>query len=374
MAGIYIHVPYCKMRCTYCDFYSQTDESSIQNFTDAVCEEIRMRKHEITEHVDTIYFGGGTPSCLPIESFKEIFEQIFLHFNVNPNAEITLEANPDDLSQKYIQELRTLSFNRISIGIQSFDDKALKFLNRRHSAQQAVDVVKKCKQQGFENISIDLMYGLPNQTIEQWQETLSTAMSLDIQHISAYHLIYEENTAMYKLLSAGKIRAVNEETSNKMFEMLIETLTENGFEHYEISSFAKKGFHSQHNTSYWQNKHYLGLGPSAHSFDGKKRSWNVSDLSDYLKGISQNKRLYESEILSETDKYNEFIMTGLRTSFGVNVSDVASKFGNDKYNYCIQNAQKYIDCGWLQLVNGTLKLTRAGIFVSDAVMSELIWV
>ncbi len=374
MAGIYIHVPFCKTRCLYCDFYSQIDESPKRNYTAAVCEEIRIRKHEIDERIDTIYFGGGTPSCLSVNNFVGIFEQIFLYFNVAPNAEITLEANPDDLSRKYIQELRTLPFNRISIGIQSFDEKALKFLNRRHSAQQAVHVVKECRQQGLENISIDLMYGLPNQTLEEWQETLSIAMSLDIQHISAYHLIYEENTMLYKLLSARKIQPVTEETSNQMFEVLIETLTKNGFEHYEISNFAKNDFHSQHNTSYWQNEPYLGLGPSAHSFDGTRRSWNVSDLSDYLHGISQNKRLYESEILSETDKYNEFILTGLRTSNGVNLSEIEYKFGKDKYNYCIQNAQKYIDCDWLQLNDNTLKLTRAGILVSDGVMSELMWV
>lgn len=374
MAGIYIHIPFCKTRCLYCDFYTGTDESQKDDFVNAVCNEILLRKDELNEPVRTIYFGGGTPSRLHVQHFRQILDAVHQHFRVNDDAEITLEANPDDLSSEYIRKLRDLSFNRISIGIQSFDDKELRFLSRRHSARQAIEAVKNCQQAGFANISIDLMYGLPRQTLEIWKRNLQQAINLDIQHISAYHLIYEENTGMHRLLSAGKIIPVHEEVSTDMFALLIDTLTEHGFEHYEISNFAKKGAYSRHNTSYWKNEPYLGLGAAAHSFDGHSRSWNISDLSAYIQSINQGDVCFENEILSTRETYNEFIMTGLRTMWGIDIEQLQLRFGKKMEIYCLQNAQKYLDNGQLKIENRHLKLTRKGIFISDGIMSDLMWV
>ncbi|MGI6049006.1 MAG: radical SAM family heme chaperone HemW [Petrimonas sp.] len=374
MAGIYLHIPFCKTRCIYCDFYSGTNELQINDFVKAICAESLMRKNEINEPIKTFYFGGGTPSRLSNRHFQQIFETIFSLFSVEKDAEITLEANPDDLSEKYIQLLRELPFNRISIGIQSFDDDELKFLSRRHSSQQAIDAVKRCKKAGFRNISIDLMYGLPHQTLEVWKENLQKACELNIQHISAYHLIYEEKTKLYSLLQKGKIQPVTDETSTEMFTTLTDTLAKNGFEHYEISNFAKNGLYSQHNTSYWKDKKYLGLGPSAHSYDGENRSWNTASLNKYIEAIQSGKLLQETEHLTTSQKYNEFILTGLRTMWGVNLQQLKNSFGDKYYDFYAKNAQRYIDKGLLKIENQSLKLTREGIFISDGIMSELMFV
>ncbi len=374
MAGIYIHIPFCKTRCIYCDFFSTTDEAKMDVFTDALCREIELRKGEITETVETIYWGGGTPSRLQQRHFSQIFDALSRHFRVAANAEITVEANPDDLSDAYIQMLAKLPFNRLSVGIQSFDDAELAFLNRRHSAQQAVQAVGKCQQAGFKNISIDLMYGLPNQTMETWQTNLQTAINLNIQHISAYHLIYEEKTRLHSLLMQNQICPVSDELSVEMFSTLISTLAKHGFEHYEISNFARNKLYSKHNTSYWQNKVYAGFGPSAHSFDGANRSWNDSSLSGYLRLLDGELPLREVERLSSSQRYNEFILTGLRTIWGVDLQQLKRDFGDDMYRFCLENAQKYIDQQLLTLQNDTLKLSNDGIFISDGIMSDLMWV
>ncbi len=370
-----MHIPFCKTRCIYCDFYTGTDESKIDSFVTALCTEARMRKDEITEPIKTVYFGGGTPTRLSKQHFEEIFDALFATIPIEKNAEITIEANPDDLSPEYIQILAELPFNRISIGIQSFNDDELIFLSRRHTAKQAINAVKSCQQKGFHNISIDLMYGLPNQTLKTWQQNLRQAMDLRIQHISAYHLIYEEKTKLHKLLQQHKIQPVSDELSTEMFSTLIDTLSENGFEHYEISNFAKNELYSKHNTSYWQNEKYLGLGPAAHSFDGENRSWNVASLTKYIESIHQGKLLQESEHLSLSEKYNEFILTGLRTKWGVDLRELKTIFGEQYYDFCISNAQKFIDKKLLlQTQNYSLQLTREGIFISDGIMSKLMWV
>lgn len=374
MAGIYIHIPFCKTRCIYCDFYKETDESKINDFVSALCTEATLQKNEITEQVKTIYFGGGTPSRLNKRHFEQIFEALFSLFSIEKDAEITLEANPDDLSKEYIQLLRELPFNRISIGIQSFDDSELKFLSRRHSAQQAVDAVKRCQQAGFDNISIDLMYGLPHQTLEIWEKNLQKACELNIQHVSAYHLIYEPETKLYSLLQKGRVQPITDETSTEMFSMLIDTLSENGFEHYEISNFAKNELYSQHNTSYWKNEKYLGLGPSAHSYDGENRSWNIASLDKYIQSVQSGKQLQENEHLTPDQKYNEFILTGLRTMWGVNLQQLKTNFGEKYYNYCLENAKKHIITGNLRIIDNSLILTTRGVFISDGIMSELMWV
>ena len=374
VAGIYIHIPYCKTRCTYCDFYTLTNESQINAFVDALCKEAGIRKGELNETVQTIYFGGGTPSRLLKEHFDQIFDTLFTHYVIDSDAEITVEANPDDLSDDYIRMLAQLPVNRLSIGIQSFDDDELKFLSRRHSARQAIDAVKKCQQQGFHNISIDLMYGLPGQTLERWEQNLDQALALDIQHVSAYHLIYEEKTRMYSLLKAGKIKPVDEEISTAMFGLLIDRLTAQGFIHYEISAFGKEGYFSRHNTAYWQNKKYLGLGPAAHSFDGDNRSWNVASLNRYLQSMESGSPEREKEHLNQYEKYNEYILTGLRTMWGINLTELKSRFGDELYHYCIDNARRFTDQGLLVRESGIMKLTREGIFISDGIMSELMWV
>lgn len=375
MAGIYIHVPYCKTRCIYCDFFTRIDISSKSDYVSSLCKEIALRKNYLGgKEIETIYFGGGTPSQLSQEEFSDIFKSINQHFSISPNAEITLEANPDDLSDIYISMLRTLPFNRISIGIQSFNDNELTFLKRRHSAQRAKEVVRRCQQAGFQNISIDLMYGLPNQTMEIWQQNLNEAIELNVQHISSYHLIYEQGTKLYRLFKQGDVKAINEDLSVEMFSLMIEKLSEVGFEHYEISNFAKDKLYSRHNSSYWLGKPYLGLGPAAHSFDGANRAWNVASIPKYIQGVQDGMPNIEVEILDANTRYNDFILTGMRTIWGVNLTELEKQFGQKMKRYCIENVQKYINQGFVSNENNILKLTRQGIFISDGIMSDLMWV
>ena len=374
MAGIYLHIPYCKFRCIYCDFYKETDESSIDAFGEAVCREMELRKEEIQETVHTVYFGGGTPSRLNKYHFDQIFSSLFNNFQIDRNAEITLEANPDDLTSDYIGMLQTLPINRISIGIQSFDDAELQFLSRRHSARQAVDAVHRCQRAGYDNISIDLMYGLPKQTIEMWESNLQLAMDLNIQHISAYHLIFEEHTKLYTMLQRGKVRPAPDELSVAMFDLLIKTTAQHGFEFYEVSNFAKNQLYSRHNTSYWQNKPYLGLGPSAHSYNGSQRLWNVSSIEKYIQSIHKEELCLTSENLTFQDKYNEFVLTAIRTKWGVDLKQLRKKFGLQQHNYCLKHVQKHIDSEAAYIEGDFLKLTLKGVFMADGVASDLMWV
>ena len=374
MAGIYIHIPFCKTRCSYCDFYTGTNEIQMDALVDALCAEVRIRKDEIPESMKSIYFGGGTPSRLHRGHFDKIFDVLQQYFAIEPTAEITVEANPDDLSESYVEMLSRLPVNRLSIGIQSFNDRELKFLSRRHSAQEAIDAVKRCQQHGFENISIDLMYGLPEQTEEIWQYNLAQAIVLDVPHISSYHLIYEEKTRMYRLLQAGKIKPVGEEASTTLFAMLIDGLTSHGYVHYEISAFGKEGYFSRHNSAYWKNEKYLGLGPAAHSFNGDSRSLNIPSLIRYIKGVESGILNREIEQLTLKEKYNEAVLTGLRTMWGLDLAAITIRFGEEFYHYCLQNAQKYIEKKLLKTEGDRLKLTRDGIFISDGIMSDLMWV
>lgn len=376
MAGIYIHVPFCKTRCIYCDFYTRTDMSPKYDYVSALCEEIKLRKNYIgDEDVKTVYFGGGTPSQLSESDFLRIFETLHLEFRIAPDAEITMEANPDDLSPQYLATLKEkLPFNRLSIGIQSFDDEELKFLKRRHSADKAKEAVRMCQSLGYDNISIDLMYGLPNQTMQIWERNLEEAMALDVQHISSYHLIYEQGTRLYRLFKMGDVNPVDEDLSVDMFSRMIEKLTAAGFDHYEISNFARHGLYSKHNSSYWLGKKYLGLGPAAHSYDGENRSWNVASISKYIEGIKAENPNLEIEFLDENTRYNDFILTGMRTKWGVNLSELESLFGAKMKAFCLKNARKYLDQGFLTEKDNILKLTRQGIFISDGIMSDLMWV
>ena len=370
-AGIYLHIPFCKTRCTYCDFYTLTNEKQIGNFVNAICSEAALRSVETRENIKTIYFGGGTPSRLNNSQFEKIFESLFNNYSIDTAAEITVEANPDDLSEEYIKRLSELPVNRISIGIQSFNDDELKFLSRRHTSKQAINSVKLLQKHGFDNISVDLMYGLPDQTIDIWKNNLKQVAELGIQHLSAYHLIYEEKTKMYNMLKAGKIKPVDEELSTEMFSILIDWMTSHGYTQYEISAFGKEGYFSQHNTSYWKNRKYIGLGPAAHSYDGFDRSWNIASLIRYIKGVETGNLERQAEHLSINEKYNEFILTGLRTMWGVDLKEMKSMFGEELYNYCIENSQSYINIGKLTIQEDILKLTRDGIFISDGIMSDL---
>ena len=372
MAGIYIHIPFCKSRCIYCDFFTSTNEVEIDNYVHTLCKEIVFRKSELANNfVKTIYFGGGTPSRLDKNHFKHIFETINANYALSNNMEVTIEANPDDLRSEYIDMLHSLPFNRISIGIQSFDDDELKFLSRRHDAKGAIEAIKCCQEKGFHNISIDLMYGLPNQSMAIWKRNLQQAVDLNIQHVSAYHLIYEEKTRLYSLLQAGKVNPVDEDRSLEMFKALIDTLTKAGFEHYEISAFAKQGFVSQHNSSYWTGLKYLGFGPSAHSFDGEHRWWNVSSLPKYTAGVNSGSLDIEMEDIDLTTKYNEYIITGLRTVWGIDLNVLKTKFGIELYDYFLKNAQRYFNLNYLQNDNANVTLTHKGIFISDGIMSDL---
>lgn len=375
MAGIYIHIPFCKTRCIYCDFYSTTRSELKSQYIRALCRELTERKEYLKgEPIETIYFGGGTPSQLSEDDFLQVFSTIRQVYGMEHASEITLEANPDDLTEEYTRMLSSLPFNRISMGIQTFDDATLKLLNRRHNASQAIQAVERCRDAGFQNISIDLIYGLPGETDHRWAEDLQQAVSLDVEHISAYHLIYEEDTPLYRLLQQHAVSQVDEDSSVRFFSTLIDTLNAAGYEHYEISNFCKPGMYSRHNTSYWQATPYLGCGPSAHSFNGDSREWNVASLSQYLASIEQGHRLHETEQLDTETRYNEFIITGLRTMWGISVRELKDRFGEALWQYCMKQARPYLENEKLQLLNDRVKLTREGIFISDGIMSDLLFV
>ena len=376
MAGLYIHVPFCGKRCLYCDFFSNTEKETYkQPYMDALMREMELRKEYLEgEVIETIYFGGGTPSQLEIEDFGRIFEGIYRLFKVAEGAEVTLEANPDDMRPAYVAGLRAFPFNRISMGVQSFQDPDLRFLNRRHDRDQAIRAVELCKEQGYENISIDLIYGLPHQTEDAWRENLEMAIRLDIPHLSAYHLTYEEGTALYKLMEAGKVRPIDEDLSVSLFTILIERLAAAGYLHYEISNFARPDRFSRHNTSYWIGKKYIGLGPSAHSFNGKERGWNLPSLPRYIKGMMEGPPAFESEVLDLLTRYNEHIITGLRTMWGISLTDIRTKYGEKLFLYCKKQARTPIRRGLLRLEGDRLCLTQQGIFISDSIMSDLLWI
>ena len=375
MAGIYIHIPFCKRRCIYCDFFSTTQSEKKAEYVHALVRELEMRKDYLgNEEIETIYLGGGTPSQLSQEELEEIFTYIYKVYKVTLDAEITLEANPDDLTPEYVSMLRNLPINRISMGIQTFQEETLKLLHRRHTAQQAIEAFKRCREAGFKNISIDLMYGLPGETLETWKQNLQQAIDLHPEHISAYHLIYEEDTALWKLREEHQVEEADEDLSLTLFCTLIDELTRAGYQHYEISNFCLPGLHSRHNSSYWTGKKYLGCGPSAHSFNGVSRQWNVASLSAYIDGIRQRKPDFEVEELDLYTRYNDFVLTSIRTCWGMSLFYLRSMYGEELYRYCLRMAKPHLEQGVLEISEDILKLTRKGIFISDGIMSDLMWV
>ena len=375
MAGIYIHIPFCKRRCIYCDFFSTTQSEKKPTYIHALCQELEMRKNYLEgEEIETIYLGGGTPSQLTEEELNEIFTNLYNIYKVKEDAEITLEANPDDLTPEYVSMLRRLPINRISMGIQTFQEETLKLLHRRHTARQAIEAFQRCREAGFRNISIDLMYGLPGETLDTWKEDLQQAIALHPEHISAYHLIYEEGTALWKLREEHQVEEADEDLSVTLFKTLINELKQAGYQHYEISNFCLPGLHSRHNSSYWTGKKYLGCGPSAHSFNGSSRQWNIASLDNYLKGIASRKPNYEIEELDLYTRYNDFVITSIRTCWGMSLSRLRSEYGEELYRYCLRMAKSHLEQGVLEIEEDTLRLTQEGIFISDGIMSDLLFV
>lgn len=375
MAGLYIHVPFCAKRCIYCDFYSNTDMGYRAPYLAALLEELEIRRQYLgNEPVETIYFGGGTPSQLSGQDFGRIFDAIYRLYPVAGGAEITLEANPDDVDSGFTRMLRRMPFNRVSMGVQSFDPEDLRFLNRRHTREQAIRAVGVCKDAGIYNVSIDLMYGLPGQTVEKWAGNIGEALRLDVPHVSAYHLTYEENTPLFKLLEKGCVKAVDEDTSVALFSLLTRRLREAGYLHYEISNFAREGYVSRHNSSYWTGKKYLGVGPSAHSYNGAGREWNAASLPAWLEGIRSGSLAVEREQLTADMQYNDYIITGLRTMWGIRLDMVGRRFGDSRRSYCERQAAPYIKRGLLLRDGDRIFFSEEGFFLSDGVMADLLFV
>lgn len=397
MAGLYIHIPFCKSRCIYCGFYSTTNLEFRQRYVDAVCKEMILRKDlrsegvkefrssdntqatinlstcqpvNLTAKINTIYLGGGTPSQLSIAQLEQLFIYINNVYGLKDAAEVTIECNPEDVTDEYAQALSHLPINRVSMGVQTFDDNRLRFLHRRHNSENVYNAVERLRKAGINNISIDLMYGFPNQSIEEWQSDVEKAIKLNVEHISAYSLMFEEGTQLFRMLESKKVKEIDEERSLQMFNCLIDLLGDAGYEHYEISNFAKQGYRSQHNSSYWQGIPYIGIGAAAHSYDIKTRSWNVSDINEYIESIENGVIPMEMEFIDDDTRYNDTITTSLRTSEGIDMQ----KFSDKHRNYCLANAKQFINQELLELKDNRLRITRKGIFVSDYIMSELIYI
>lgn len=376
MPGLYLHIPFCKKRCLYCAFYSTTLHSLQGEYVDALCNELQQRKSYIKgESINTIYFGGGTPSLLTGEQISKILTTIRSNYAIVPDAEITIECNPDDITPPYLAMLKANGFNRISMGVQSLDNNQLQRLGRRHTAQKAKEAFALARAAGFDNISIDLMFALPGSTTAEWQHTLQSAIALQPEHISAYNLTYEDGTPLSRALQAGEITEATEEENLRQFNTLITELKKAGYRHYEISNFALPGRESRHNSSYWNDTPYLGCGAGAHSYNGTARGWNVSDINKYIKGINNGEPVFEIEELTLQERYNDTVLTRLRTADGLPAEWVKERFGDTLYNYMMRAARKEIAAGNLQATtDGRLTLTEKGIFVSDAVIRELIYV
>lgn len=368
--GLYIHIPFCKQACHYCDFHFSTSLKKKDQLVNALCDEIILRKDEIPGVLQTIYFGGGTPSLLSADELDKIFSTIDTHFDVAPNAEVTLEANPDDLTEEKLKMLSESRINRLSIGVQSFFEEDLKLMNRAHNSDEAVRCLELAKSY-FDNISIDLIYGMPDMSNERWRENLQRALDLDIPHISSYALTVEPNTALQKFIEKGVVKTLDDAVAQEHFEILIDTMQQAGFENYEFSNFGKPGYFSQNNTAYWTGKSYLGIGPSAHSYDGNTRSWNINNNPKYIKSIEAGELPVERETLSVTDKYNEYVMTGLRTIWGISLSKIEESFGLKFKEYALQQAQKHLEEHLLFRDGDRILVTKKGKFLSDGLASDL---
>lgn len=375
--GIYIHIPFCKQACYYCDFHFSTSLKKKDELVNALVKELELRKDEFkNQKVETIYFGGGTPSLLTIEELRFLISEVYKLYNVVDNPEITLEANPDDLvsvraqSITIFEDYLKIGINRLSIGIQSFFEEDLKLMNRAHNAEEA----KNCLQEAtkhFKNITVDLIYGIPGLTHERWIQNIETALSFNIPHISSYALTVEPKTALDTFIKKGIIKDVDDDLAQEQYHILLETLEASGFIHYELSNFGKPDYFSKNNSAYWQGKSYLGIGPSAHSFNGTERGWNVRNNSKYIQSLEQNILPLETETLSTTDRYNEYVMTGLRTIWGVSLKKVEREFGLNYKKYLLEQSQKHLNEHLLYLDDDKLLVTKKGKFLSDGIASDL---
>ncbi len=369
MAGIYVHIPFCRKRCSYCDFHFSTTFSKYRGeLISAINREIELRKNELNASIETIYFGGGTPSLLTKEELSSILETIHQSFDFKKDVEITLEVNPEDVTEKTTSYWKNLGVNRISIGLQSFKESDLKWMNRAHDLDQGFYAVELLKKQGFKNISVDLIYGLPGLTLKEWEQHLCQVIALDIQHISAYCLTVEKRTALNHFVKTGKLKTPSDDTQSEQFTLMLRILAQNGFLQYEISNFAKPEFESKHNSSYWQNKPYLGVGPSAHSFDGETRRWNVSNNTYYYKNVGKNDSWFEAEILTKHDQWNELFLTGLRTTWGVSKITL-TEFGilSDSEK---KNLDTLINSGDLFETETAFVLTEKGRLKADGIAAS----
>ena len=363
MSGIYVHIPFCQSRCVYCDFFSTTRLELRHRYVVALCRELDARRDYIAGPAHTIYIGGGTPSQLDADDLRLLFS----HIDTSAAAEVTMECNPDDVTPELAATLSALPVNRVSMGAQTFNDERLTFLRRRHTARQVEQAVGLLRHAGIENISLDLMYGFPGETLNDWHTDIDSVLRLSPEHISAYALMYEEGTPLYRMLTQGIVDEADEELSIKMYSDLADRLREAGYEHYEISNFALPSFRSLHNSNYWNETPYLGVGAAAHSYNGSSRQWNVSDLEAYIEGMENGRVVAESEQLSDDTRYNERVMTALRTCEGLRLSRLTSQ----QHQYCLQQAAPFVDAGLLQLSDDRLVLSRKGLFVSNMVMSAL---
>ena len=374
MAGIYFHIPFCKTHCHYCDFHTSCRLADLPDVMDAEFKELEMRKDYLgSELIDTVYLGGGTPSLLDLHYLSEIRNQVHSLYQVSSDAEWTLEANPDDLEQKYLFDLQKAGFNRISIGTQSFDENILSYLNRRHNAQQSVRSVILAREAGFQNISVDLIYGIPGLSKEAWERSVDMVIDLNVEHLSAYHLTYHEGTVLYQRLRDGKLREVPDEISLEQYHYLIHALKDAGYEHYEVSNFAKPGYFSRHNSAYWRERKYLGIGPSAHSYDGVSRQWNIRSNQQYVSLINSGKMYYDKENLSEIDRYNDYIITSLRTIWGVDQRRIFENYSKQLTEHFQAALKKYQKTDFLYEENFVIRLSEEGIFVSDRIIEDFFY-
>ena len=373
MAGVYIHIPFCKSFCSYCDFYRITDTSLIEDLVRALVAEVSLRTGYLEgEEVETIYFGGGTPSLLSVGGTTAILEAVRDSFRVTGDPEITQEVNPDDVYEGYFRLLREAGINRVSLGVQSWDDKRLRFLGRRHNAGQSAQALELCCREGISNISADLIYGIPGMSVADLKSDLEKTLAFPVTHISAYHLTIEEGTRLGRMRKEGKLKETDEEVSNAQFTALANTCRDKGFIHYEISNFAREGFISRHNSSYWKQIPYLGIGPSAHSFDRRSRQWNVSDVKKYIKSISDSELPFEREELDRLTIFNEYVMTSLRTMWGIDLEYVETFYDKELHDYLVNLSDKYIRYGLMRREKNTLVLTDQGKMISDNIIAELL--
>jgi len=371
MAGVYIHIPFCRKLCSYCDFYHIISADGNTACINAMLRETALRKEYLNnETVNTIYIGGGTPSLLSIKELDTLLNQVNKQFNVDNDCETTIELNPDDVSPAYLTGLKGLSINRVSLGIQSWRDTDLKILNRRHDSAQAEYALREILKSGFENVTIDLIYGIPGMNLEDWNSNLDFSFSFDIKHLSAYHLTFERGTIFWKMLEKGVINEIDEGESSALFNLLIEKSERAGFIHYEISNFGKPGYFSIHNSNYWNQVNYIGIGPSAHSFNGYSRQWNVCDLKGYIKSINSGKTFFEREELDTKTRFNEYIMTSLRTMWGIDLDYVERTFEKEGYDYVVNLSGKFKDYGLMRKNDKYLILTNQGKMISDNVIAE----